>query len=256
MKTKSLSQSTEVIEKRRQIEETAGILLSQVEKGLNKMEECRSEIAILEKFKTQMTDNKDFRYKRKKHVQNLIPLEKGLHTMNCLRCNVTCHDNCAYANDEDKAHCVAMNSDGYCEVCEDHCYWDKHKSTPFIIKWEEVEEECTNDEMMKKYKSAEAEVMSHEAVVNKMKKELDEAENDMLNLMKKIADCSNHLSQMALRANPLSVAKHIDIIIENEKWERKPGFQDRINNLENLKKKIAIGDEFKHFQKSKEDIYK
>ncbi|XP_060602675.1 uncharacterized protein LOC132755777 isoform X2 [Ruditapes philippinarum] len=256
MKTKSLSQSTEVIEKRRQIEETAGILLSQVEKGLNKMEECRSEIAILEKFKTQMTDNKDFRYKRKKHVQNLIPLRKGLHTTNCLHCNVTCHDNCIYENDEDKAMCTAMNENGYCKVCDDHCYWDKHKNTPFIIEWKEVEEECTYDEMMNKYKKAEAEVTSHEGIVNKLKKELDEAENDMLNLMKEIADCSNQLSQIALRANPLSVAEHIDIIIENEKWERKPGFQDRINNLENLKKKIAIGDEFKHFQKSKEDIYK
>jgi len=62
-----------------------------------------------------------------------IVAEEGIHTTTCLNCNRTCHDNCVFANNEDKKECVAMTN-GFCTKCKFKCSWDKHANLPFIYK--------------------------------------------------------------------------------------------------------------------------
>lgn len=45
----------------------------------------------------------------------------GIHTKTCLICNFTCHKNCAFANDEEKKSCCAMDYSGYYTVCLRKC---------------------------------------------------------------------------------------------------------------------------------------
>ncbi len=45
------------------------------------------------------------------------------------------------------------------------------------------------------------------------------------------------LHEIALKPNPLSVPDYIDLMIESEKQEAKPGFKDRIRSLLEVRKK-------------------
>lgn len=42
-----------------------------------------------------------------------MDLPRGLHVTNCLQCNVTCHENCAIADDAEKRGCAAMTDVQY-----------------------------------------------------------------------------------------------------------------------------------------------
>ena len=48
----------------------------------------------------------------------------------------------------------------------------------------------------------------------------------------------NKLNEIALKPNPLSTGEYIGILIESEKANAEPGFLDRINHLNEVKKKV------------------
>jgi len=48
------------------------------------------------------------------------------------------------------------------------------------------------------------------------------------------------LQDIALKPNPLSTPDYIDLMIEFEKQEAKPGFQDRIQSLMEVRKKGRV----------------
>ncbi|WAR30939.1 hypothetical protein MAR_033481 [Mya arenaria] len=68
-----------------------------------------------------------------------------------------------------------------------------------------------------------------------MVQELDNIMDDIECFMTTIKECNERLSP-----NPLSITEHIDLMIENEKLLKKHGFLDRINALNELRKKTLI----------------
>ncbi|CAL8366390.1 unnamed protein product [Boreogadus saida] len=68
-------------------------------------------------------------------------------------------------------------------------------------------------------------------------------ENEVVMLMECSAQCLNTLKEIALRPDPTSTTEYIDLLIEGEKSEAKPGYLERINKLLDLKKKaITMGE--------------
>ncbi|XP_060589819.1 uncharacterized protein LOC132745006 isoform X3 [Ruditapes philippinarum] len=247
METKSLRQTRDVLSQREQIELTMDNLLPKLDAGLNKIEELRVEIRILEDYKTQIEENSDFTYTVSETEQKQIDLPKGKHVTNCLNCHMTCHNDCAYANDEDKKHCCAMDSNGNCTQCQEHCFWDIHRNTPYIFEYVTVQKQRTYTEKLEKYRRAEGETMTRKKVVERMYDELFDLEDDIMELMDTINTCNNILREIALRPDPLSVVEHIDLLIESERLEKRPGFQARIVSLKQCRKKATIGDDVDRF---------
>jgi hypothetical protein len=52
----------------------------------------------------------------------------------CMNCKFTCHSNCIYENNVDKDKCVAMDGDGFCQVCPMKCSWKSHHNDYQIVK--------------------------------------------------------------------------------------------------------------------------
>ncbi|XP_053384009.1 uncharacterized protein LOC123537493 [Mercenaria mercenaria] len=242
MKTKSLRQTRDVLEQRQVIEITMENLLPKLDDGLNKVEELRVEINIMEIHKTQIEANKDFTYTVSETHQKQIDLPKGKHVTNCLNCHMTCHKDCRIPNDEDKKGCSAMNRDGYCTQCSDKCFWNIHRNTPYIYASVTVKKQKTYTEKLEKYRRAKNEKMTRKTVVERMYEELYDIEDDIVELMEKINECNNILRQIALRPDPLSVVEHIDLLIESEQLEKRAGFQARIASLQQCRKRATIGE--------------
>ena len=112
-------------------------------------------------------------------------------------------------------------------------YWDS----------ETVNEKRTYEGLKKKYEKASKKAMSIEDIIKQMKLEYRQLEEEVVRLMECSAQCLNTLKEIALRPDPISTPEYIDMLIEGEKSEAKPGYLKRINKLQDLKKKaITIGE--------------
>ncbi|KZR99541.1 Uncharacterized protein APZ42_004548, partial [Daphnia magna] len=55
-----------------------------------------------------------------------------------------------------------------------------------------------------------------------------------------ITRCSNLLKKIALRGDPLTTPEYINLMIENEKKEKKPGHWERIKSFKDLLQKAKL----------------
>ena len=57
----------------------------------------------------------------------------GLYNTICIDCTNTCHYDCAFSDDKEKAGCCAMSSD-YCTVCTNKCHWSRHHNLSYFFE--------------------------------------------------------------------------------------------------------------------------
>ncbi|KAK2917146.1 hypothetical protein Q8A67_001520 [Cirrhinus molitorella] len=239
MKTQSLCLTQEVLKERQQLEVFLEGLQPQISAGLTKLGEIKKTRAALEQHKAEMDANKDFEYELEVTVPKQIENTTGNYLTNCQTCHFTCHDKCIYANDSDKYKCSAMK-DGKCRVCPGKCVWNVHFNQKY--KWDYVKEKRkeTYQELKKRYEDAHGQVMSKEKIFEELEKEFHVVQGIVAKLIKGSQMSLERLQDIALKPNPLSTPDYIDLMIESEKQEAKPGFHDRIQSLMEVRKKAEI----------------
>ena len=201
----------------------------QIKWGLGKIEEMRHEKRIIEQHEVEIEQNKKFEY--------FVPVMKveetdlrgtGRHTTTCLKCNFTCHRDCIYANDDDKKSCSAMDTDGNCKVCSGKCWWENHKNVPYLLEYKTVKEKRTSEDLKRKYNLAVSGKSQGQEMLSELKKGLHNLRIKVLSDMYKVKQCLQRLDEIALKPNPLTEVQYIELLIETEKRECRPGFQDRV----------------------------
>ncbi len=239
MKTKSLSLTREVLKERRHLEVLVEGLQPQINAGLIKLDEIKKTRADLEQNKAEMDANKDFEYEFEVTVPKQIENKTGYFLTNCQICHFTCHDKCPIRNDSDKYKSPAMK-DGKCTVCPGKCAWNMHFNQKY--KWDYVTEKRkgTYQDLKKKFEAAHRQVMSKEKIFEELENELKVVQDNVTELIVKSQKSLDRLQDIALKPNPLSIPDYIDLMIESEKQERKPGFRDRIRSLMEVRKKAEI----------------
>lgn len=239
MKTKSLSLTQEVLKEREQLEVLVEGLQPQINAGLTKLDEIKKTSAVLEQHKAEMDANKDFEYEVEVTVPKQVKNKPGSYLTNCQICHYTCHDVCCIADDKNKHKCYAMK-DGKCWVCPGKCAWNVHFNQAY--KWEYVTEKKkeTYKVLKQRYEEAHGEVLSKEQIFERLEKEFEDVQIIVFQLLEDSQRSLERLQEIALKPNPLSTPDYIDLMIESEKQEAKPGFQDRIQSLMKVRKKAEI----------------
>ena len=263
-KTKSLTLTRGVLDERERIEIYVLNLHRQVKKGLSNMEQLRDEVRILETAETDINSSKDYTYKVKKFEMNKKPLPGNQNTTTCLTCNFTCHENCAFANDHEKINCVAMDGNGDCEQCKGKCRWDMHRNLPYIYEEKEIFMTCTKDEIKARYEKACGQILTTEQAVQKIQDELNAVEAEIKAALSEISCSLQRLKEIALHDDPKTQVEYIDLLIETERTEAKPGWQGRIKGLNDLRQQaqdicdIDKGeyDPFKNYRESAQEARK
>ncbi|XP_075034343.1 uncharacterized protein LOC142095291 [Mixophyes fleayi] len=231
IETKSLKLTKEVLKVRKQLQITMQALQPQIDAGLMKLDEIKKTQEALEKNKDLMEANKDFEYE----VEITVPVRREVNnnTTNCSKCKFTCETVCTMSHDSMKM-CVSM-CDGNCTQCPGRCVWSDHTNERY--KWEYVilKEKRTYEELQKKYEAASGEEMTVEKVFKELKEEHDNVMNTVTILVSKSSESLNHLREIALVPNPLSVTEYIDLRLQSEEQEAKQGFLERIKSLMEVK---------------------
>ena len=75
--------------------------------------QLRTEHQVLDHHQSDIDKHRNFTYTVDEQLIAAKPTEPGQYTTNCVTCNMTCHEHCAFANDDEKINCSAM-TDKYC----------------------------------------------------------------------------------------------------------------------------------------------
>ncbi|KAM4552246.1 uncharacterized protein PAE49_015730 [Odontesthes bonariensis] len=240
METKSLTMTKEVLRERKQLEVSVEGLQKQVRLGLAKLEDIKQTREKLREHEAEISRNQNFELE----VSVMKPIQHdisgtGNYSNNCQKCYVTCHYPCSIPNDADKIGCAAMRN-GYCTVCPNKCSWSVHFNQKYRWEYKVVKEKVTKKDLEEKYKKASGEKMTVQQVMGKLEAEYNDLQLEVVNLMEISSECLNRLQEIALRPNPLSTPEYIDMLIEGEKSEAKPGWNKRVESLMEMKEKAEF----------------
>jgi DNA polymerase III delta prime subunit len=210
LQTKSLLLTSEVLAQRQRLEHTVQHLYEEIDCGLPKISVLEQEISIFTVYRREIRENKNFVYEVIEEFQEKIDCSgTNQFTTNCLTCNFTCHENCAFANDNDKEQCCAMGSGGNCTECPSKCHWTQHHNTPYIIKLVPKKKKKKYSEKQKNYEEASQKSLTQEQLLQEMTKDIDRLEYAITGSLDRIAQYNNRLKEIALRPDPLStISRH------------------------------------------------
>lgn len=244
--TRSLAQTKDVLKEREQLKTVLESIYPQVKAGLSKLSELRNQLDAFQRNRNDIENNKDFEYEVEETKQIKVELKPGEHVTNCLRCNITCHERCAYADDDQKKNCCAMNN-GYCTVCIKKCIWSEHKNTRYIFRYTTEKVRKTYTEMKEKYEKAKGVKMTHQTFIEGLTRDVDHLFFCVKQRMREMKRCKSRLEVIALRPDPLSTVEHLDLMIQAEEMEKQPGYEQRIKVLNEFRHMALIDKDFENF---------
>ncbi|XP_062574275.1 uncharacterized protein LOC134236111 [Saccostrea cucullata] len=256
---KSLMQTKNVLKQREHLLSVLTNIKPQVNAGLLKLNELQNTLWLFKKHQNDMESNKDFTYEAEITKQVRLELPVGQYVMHCLNCNICCHDNCPFGDDQ-KSRCSELDSTGNCQVCSSKCHWSQHKNSKYIFKYVTEKKTETYQEKKKLYEKAKGEKMKSEKYLKEIEADIDCLFDTINKMMDDMATCKNGLKEIALRPDPLSTVEHIDQMIQTEEINKKMGYERRIKML-NKFKQLAQTDQTveslrQTFLKVKDDIFK
>ena len=235
----SLQLTRQVLDEREHLEAIMKGLQDQIQKGLDKIEDLCQTKDVVKMHEADIERNKEFEIRATLDEPHKVQLRVGEHTTNCLKCNYTCHFPCSIPNSDQKRGCAAME-DGNCTVCTGKCHWSQHVNDQYRIEWRKRTEMRTVEDLKKKYYNAKSGKSKYESMVGGLEQELERKGAEVYENIKRARECVQSLEEIALKPNPLSEVEYIELMIESEKQQKRPGFHARIATLTKVKKQAKL----------------
>ena len=231
MEPKSLVLTKQVLDERAQLEVRLSGLREKIELGVHKLSELQQLKRVCNQHAADINANRNFKFTVREPRRIQVELASGTYTTNCLVCNFTCHFPCSIPRNENKNGCAAM-SDGSCRECPNNCHWSKHVNDVYRYEtqYETVEKEY--DDIRKRYKTAVKGQSEVEAVIKQVEEEFHNTNRIVLNFVAEMQRGLKTLSEIALKKDPLQQVDYLNLLIESEKSQAKPGWQDRVKSLQ------------------------
>ena len=227
---KSLQQTKEVLEERKQLEILIEGLRNQIVYGIGKLTELQQERKVLSQHQADIEANQNFTYPVT--VTQYVKRDTKVRVTNCVKCNLTCHYNCVY--NKDKHNCRVFNKDGQCTVCPSECHHRMHVNQPFYYEPEQRKEERTYEDLKMRYDDATSKYTQSELVVHGLDNEVKRVKEDVLARVKQAHKTLQRLEEIALNPDPVSETDYIKLCIETEKQEAKPGWEERVKYFKDV----------------------
>ena len=237
VETKTLTLTRDVLDERSSLEVSILGIRNDIQSGLNTLEQLQHEMQVLRDHQADIDKNKEFTYTVYEETVELADIEPGKYTTNCLTCKRTCHYPCSRKDDKDKARCAAMcRTTGKCTVCPAQCYWNIHKNLPHKYIINRVEVTKTAADLKARYEVAMGKKLNAQQLLENVLDDFEEKQTKVVILMETVRLSLKRLNEIALKPNPLSTTEYIDLLIESERAEASPGWKERVNQLQEVRK--------------------
>ena len=125
-------------------------------------------------------------------------------------------------------------SNGSCQKCPfaNNCHWSEHVNDAyrFETRFETVKKEY--DDIKKRFKEAVKGQSKVEAVIKQVEEDFNNINRIVLTFVAEMQRDLKKLSEIALKKDPLQQVDYLNLLMESEKSQAKPGWQDRVNVLQ------------------------
>lgn len=98
----------------------------------------------------------------------------------------------------------------------------------------------SSNAIREKYEAELNKQLTAEELIKLLEEDVKTIDKNVLDRVETVSSCIIRLDKIALRPNPFSTPQYIDLIIGAEEQEKRPGFQERIESLEKLRKMAEI----------------
>lgn len=237
VESKSLVLTKDVLEERKRIEVFVEGIQQDIQVGLSKLDTLNKEAKILKEYEEDVDRNKTFTFEVEEDVFEIVNLEWNRSMTNCLTCKRTCCKDCFVLLTPALYMCHAMAWNGTCKICPRKCKLTEHKSCSFMFDVKRRKSQRTVDEIRVRYEKAQEKKLSAQHLIDRIKIEFDSVQKNILKMADSVRKSLQRLKEIALRPDPLTTVEYIDMLKENERRQAKPGWLERIGQLDNLRQR-------------------
>lgn len=85
-----------------------------------------------------------------------------------------------------------------------------------------------------------SEIWEDRCSIKKYEGRLKELEVEVFSLIERARVSIKRLEEIALRPNPLDELNYLDLLIQSEEEQQKPGFRDRVDQYQKIRKNAEI----------------
>ena len=141
-------------------------------------------------------------------------------------------------------NCHVMNEHGSsfasCNICPWSCLWSNHTVEGSRYESFKGTEKRTIKELKARYDKASDRCKEVKEIVDRLEEELSEMQQDVMDIIQQAKQCKQRLNEIALKPGKLSEVDYIDLLILTEKIEKRDGYLERIEALQELRKAAEI----------------
>ena len=237
----SLQLTKEVWKENEQVQTLIKQLDQEITIGRSKIDQLQQEERVLQQYTKEIEATKEFTYTIQVSKTRRIDLSgTGKFTLTCLGCNCTCYKNCPFGDNEDKHKCDTFDTKGNCKVCSGHCHSSSHKSLPYLIEKETVDETRTSEDLKMRYNNAVSLKSQVDCTIKQLNEDIQSVEVQLITMKDQIQQSLRRLDEIAFKPSPLTQLQYLERLIESEKMEARPGWQKRVMYYEEAKRHAKI----------------
>ncbi|KAE9547480.1 hypothetical protein FO519_009307, partial [Halicephalobus sp. NKZ332] len=236
IEAKSLRLTQEVLNERKQLEETIEILNKRITDGVNQLSCMQAELPFIIKLEAEKIYNQNY-----KNTVDYVGTREVAIT--------------------DGRFVTNLMENGSCIICSNKCHWDKHVNNKYSYAHYFAQKEVTIENMKRKYEEANSELSLKENLLMGIGKEYNKIQKSVLEAVELIRKCLERLNEIAMRPNPLNTVEYIDILIDMTKRHHQSGKEQRLDQLESVRQRAIMikemqdqGKEYDPFGELEKDI--
>ena len=182
----------------------------------------------------KLEEYKNYKSIKTKEENKIIKTDSGIHNINCLKCQKSCHKFCKEIQNGDISKCkVIVNS--ICDICK--CNYEKHFDQPFYYSCCDKSKERVNSKMYNNYIKIQIEIAKIDSLIDLKVKDLKKYEVEANNYVKNIQNNFENLNKISLFSNIYKIQENfIEYKIIIEKSSKKKEYLEKIAIYEKYKK--------------------
>lgn len=128
-------------------------------------------------------------------------------------------------------------TNGFCRVCTRKCEWSQHRNLDYTWELQGYKEKQTNAELKARYVDASSKVSHFNQIMDGIQQEFKETEEEVVAMMFAIQTMVAELTEVALSPNVYHSDEYFELMMEQERTERKIGWEARVKMIQNLRGK-------------------